>query len=329
MTVTIGIVAYNEEGYIENTLDDIASQSYPHGLTEIILVDGKSVDRTKVIMEKFKQEHPEYTSVKVLDNPKRKQAAGWNVVIQNATMDVLIRIDSHTSIPPDFVEKNMRNIEAGEDISGGPRPCLIANENSWTRTLLHAENSMFGSSINSCRRSGERRYVKTMFHAAYRRKIFDEVGLFNENLGRTEDNELHYRMRQAGYKFYFDPEIVSYQYARSTLKSMLIQKYGNGYWIGRTLWVCPGCLSIFYFVPFAFITAILGTGVIGAIGYPILLKWLMAVYLSFAILMSAISIKDEGWNKWSFALPILFFLFHVIYGAGTVVGIVKGGIRRK
>ncbi len=323
MTVTIGVVAYNEEEYIANTLKDIGSQSYPHELTELILVDGMSSDKTKDIMETFAEAHQDYDDVKVLNNPKRKQASGWNIVIENSSMDVLVRVDAHTKIPPDFIEKNMKNIESGEDISGGPRPCLIINENSWTRTLLQAENSVFGSSVNSCRRTGEKRYVKTMFHAAYRRSTFNRVGLFNEDLGRTEDNEMNYRMRQAGYKLCFDPEVVSYQYARSSLKKMLRQKYGNGYWIGRTLSVCPRCLSVFYFVPFAFVMAILIAAVIALLGYQMLLGVLGGVYFSFAVFMAIVAVKNEGWNKWSFLLPILFFLLHVSYGVGTVIGLVS------
>ena len=37
---------------------------------------------------------------------------------------------------------------------------------------------------------------------------------------------------------------------------MLSQKYGNGYWIGLTLGVCPGCLSYFHFIPFVFLLAV-------------------------------------------------------------------------
>ena len=73
-----------------------------------------------------------------------------------------------------------------------------------------------------------------MFHAAYRRQVFDKVGFFNENLARTEDNEIHYRMREAGFKLCFDPDIISYQHIRSSLPKMLKQKYSNGLWIGKT-----------------------------------------------------------------------------------------------
>ena len=119
---------------------------------------------------------------------------------------------------------------------------------------------MFGSSIASYRNNPGKTYVKSLFHAAYRREVFEKVGFFNEELVRTEDNEIHYRMRKAGYKLCFDPDIISYQYTRSSLKAMLKQKYANGYWIGKTSKVCPKCLSIYHFVPFAFVSAIIASG---------------------------------------------------------------------
>ena len=104
-----------------------------------------------------------------------------------------------------------------------------------------------------------------MFHAAYRREVFEKVGLFNENLGRTEDNEMHYRIRKAGYRLCYDPQIHSWQYVRSSVPGMMKQKYGNGEWVARTLGVCPGCLSIYHFVPFAFVLAIIVTTILAAV----------------------------------------------------------------
>ena len=63
---------------------------------------------------------------------------------------------------------------------------------------------------------------------------------------------MHYRIRKAGYKICFNPDIISYQNIRNSWCGMLKQKYGNGHWIGLTLGVCPGCFSIHHFVPLAF-----------------------------------------------------------------------------
>ena len=58
----------------------------------------------------------------------------------------------------------------------------------------------------------------------YRKEVFEKVGLADERLLRTEDNEFHYRVRKAGYDIIFNPEIESYQYIRPTFTKMIQQK---------------------------------------------------------------------------------------------------------
>lgn len=323
MTVSLCVVAYNEEAFLPNLLGDLEKQTYPHELTEIVLVDGNSSDNTKKIMQEFAQRSESFYSVQVLDNPKRIQSAGWNVAIANAKSDVIVRIDAHTHIPPEFAARNMELQEKGEFVTGGVRPCLIDKPTSWKKTLLEVENSLFGSSIAGSRHSNEKKYVKSMFHAAYRREVFEKAGVFNEKLLRTEDNEMHYRIRQAGYKLYFDPEIISYQYARSSLKKMIKQKYGNGYWIGLTVGVCPGCISVYHFVPFVFILGILFTSLLACFGIWQLAALMWGAYLLFTLLSTAMTVIKGNGNISTVCMPALFLILHLSYGIGTVVGLVK------
>ena len=323
MRVSLCVVAYNEESFLPNLFLDFKSQTYPHDLVEIVLINSASTDQTRVLMEQFAAEDNGFYSVVVADNPKRVQASGWNVALSHASGDVIVRIDGHTHIPPDFARLNMENIMSGEYVSGGIRPCLIENETAWGKTLLHVENSLFGSSINKCRRSSEKSYVKTMFHAAYRREVFAKVGGFNENLLRTEDNEMHYRIRQAGYQLSFDPNIISFQYARSNLKKMIKQKYGNGKWIGLTLGVSPGCVSLFHLIPFCFLLGVIFTSAMAIFGWWQLAALMWTLYGVFAITNTVISMVREGFLWTKLIMPVLFLILHIAYGIGTVVGLIR------
>lgn len=323
MTVSLCVVAYNEEKFLPNLLNDLENQTYSHELTEIVLVDSNSTDKTKRLMNEFAQRSTSFYSVQVLDNPQRIQAAGWNVAIEYAKSDVIIRIDAHTHIPADFTAKNMVLQERGEYVTGGVRPCLIDQPTPWKEMLLEAENSMFGSSVSKGRKKQKCGYVKSMFHAAYRREVFQKAGLFNTELLRTEDNEMHYRIRQAGYQLYCDPDIVSYQYARSNLRKMLRQKFGNGYWIGLTLGVCPGCISLFHLVPFAFVLGIFITTLLAICSFWQLSVWMWSAYLLFTLIGTFLTVLNRKANRWTFLMPIVFLLLHVSYGLGTAVGIFK------
>ncbi len=324
MTVSLGVVAYNEASVIEHILQDIANQDFPHEYMEVILVDSASTDDTREKLEQFalKGQELQFRRIVVLDNPKRKQAAGWNAMIREAQEDIVIRIDAHASIPKDFVRKNVELQKQGEMITGGPRPNVIDQPTPWKETLFLAESSMFGSSIASYRRQTGRHYVDSMFHAAYRRNIFDEVGVFNESLGRTEDNELHYRMRQAGYKFCYDSDIISYQHIRNSFSGMLKQKYGNGYWIGKTVKVCPGCLSIYHFVPFAFLIGIVLTTLLCVFHVPWLSVVMWGLYWLLALIMTVTGIIGrKRFYISDLLLPALFLLLHITYGIGTFIGV--------
>ncbi len=323
-TISLCVVARNEEEFLPALLKDFLAQTFPKHLTEVVLIDSMSTDSTRRIMEQFAQEHQaEYIAVKVIDNPRMIQAYGWNTAITNATCDILVRIDAHAHVPADFLEKNKKLHDSGEEITGGVRPCISANTTRWGDVLLEVENSLFGSSFNISRRGTQRQYVKTLFHAAYRRKLFDEVGLFNGKLLRTEDNELHYRMRQAGHKICFDPDIISYQYARSTLRRMIRQKYSNGYWIALTLGVCPGCISLYHLVPALFVCAIVVTTLLSLFGFHLLTLLMWGAYGLFTLLATILSIARGKGSIYSLLMPLLFLLLHVSYGAGTLVGLAK------
>ena len=262
MLVSFIIVAYNEENTLNKVFSDIKSQDYPHKLIEVILVDGMSTDNTKKIMREFSEEKHDFKRIVIKENPKKTLPCGWNVALKESKGDLIMRVDAHSTIPRDFISKNVECINSGEKICGGYRPNIIDEETSWKNTLLIAETSMFGSSIAPYRRNRGKSYVKSVFHGAYSREIFEKVGYYNELLDRTEDNEMHYRMRKAGYRICFNPNIISYQHTRNSLKKMINQKYSNGYWIGLTMGINPKCFSIYHFIPLMFILAIIFTTIL-------------------------------------------------------------------
>ena len=121
----------------------------------------------------------------------------------------------------------------------------------------------------------------------------------------------------------YDPDIVSYQHTRSSLKLMLRQKFLNGYWIGKTMGINPRCFSIFHFVPFAFVMAIIVTGILAAFGIWQLSALLWGAYLLFIVANSVIEIIRNKFSFTNLALPMLFFLLHFCYGIGTLKGLIE------
>ena len=324
MIVSLCMIAYNEAEALDGVLRDFQLQDYPHELIEIVLVDSMSTDATGAKMERFKNTDYGFRNVAIVQCAKKNQAFSWNAALMTATGDVIIRVDAHARIPRNFVSRNIYNLSQGEDVVGGGRPNITSDVSSWKLTLLAAEDSLFGSSVASYRRPPtQKEYLDSLFHAAYRREVIQKVGGFNENLGRTEDNEFHYRIRKAGYKLCCCPDIISYQHSRNNLKDMIRQKYSNGRWIGLTLSECRGCLSYFHFAPFAFVMMIILCSIIAALGFPILLYTLLIVYGMFDIVNAVGCFTMKNLQPQFALLPIIFPILHVSYGIGTIVGLIQ------
>ena len=319
--VSFIIVALNEEATIGKLLECLKRQTYPHKLIEIIMIDGLSTDKTKAEMLSFQQNEKSFWQIKVLDNPKRTLPCGWNIALVNAQGDALLRVDAHVLIPDSFIEQNVKNLLRGENISGGKVTSVPADDTKWSVVLNEAENSMFGGSFASFRRARTAGYAKTAAFALYQKQVFDKVGRYNEALARTEDNEMHYRMRRAGYRFYYDPKIVTFRKTRSSFKELAKQKYFNGYWIGRTLWIEPRCFSFYHFVPLVFLLSILACLTLCFFGkyWPAVALLGIYVLMSFAMTMASVA-RCRKRNLLFTFLPLIFFTLHMSYGIGTLVG---------
>lgn len=325
MTVSLCVIAYNEEERLGSLLEDIAYQSYPRELTELVFVDNGSTDTTPAILSSFERSHKGYLRVCIKTQDKSNQAKGWNTALCSAMGDIIIRVDAHARIPEDFIQNCVAEIEDGEDIVGGGRPCIAYHKDEWSAALLAAEECMFGSSIMAYRRKQQQKtYLDSLFHAAYKREVFEKVGGFNEFLGRTEDNELHYRMRKKGYKFACCPSISSNQYIRDTFKGMIRQKFSNGYWIGLTTFVCPQCLSVLHFAPFGLLLLTLWFLILAIGKHALPLLILLAVYLLFDAVITVSAFRSSGFSQKKLLLLLMFPALHYSYGAGTLCGIILG-----
>ena len=123
--VSFLIIARNASGTLGTLLKNLEAQIYPAKQIEIILVDSASQDDTKQIMMQFQAAHRnEFYDILVLDNPKMILPCGWNVALREAHGDVILRVDAHSTLPPDFIACNMANFANGEKIVGGPAPVL-------------------------------------------------------------------------------------------------------------------------------------------------------------------------------------------------------------
>ena len=322
MKVSIIITARNEEKYLPMLFEDILNQTFPLQNIEVVLMDSNSTDNTRLVMEEFKKNN-ENLSVQIVTNERQIQAAGFNEGVKHATGDVVLKIDAHSRIPADFVQKNVDEILAGAYVCGGNRPTVVDSADDFSKTLHIVEESALGSSIANYRKSDVKRKVNSIFHGMYRKEVFDKVGLADERLLRTEDNEFHYRVRKAGYDIIFNPEIESYQYIRPTFTKMIQQKFANGYWIGLTSHVCRDCLSLFHFGPGVFVATLLVLMMLTLVSFVPLLT-VVFLYLLAVLGLSIFEISKQKFNPTLLLIPVIMIAIHFAYGVGTIKGWIFG-----
>src|SRR6516225_5643108 len=198
--VSVVMPVRNEEAYIEASLRSLVHQSFPPGCYEIIVVDGRSSDRTREIVEEICQTAPQ---VRLLDNPAGIVPAAMNIGIRAARGEVIIRADGHNVYPCDYAKNCVACLDqTGADNVGGPWITAAADDSFSARLVAAILSNPFGVGDSKFRTGKAEGFVDTVPFGAFRREVFERVGLYNEKLVRNQDNELNSRIREAGGKIY-------------------------------------------------------------------------------------------------------------------------------
>ena len=321
--ISIIIPCRNEERFISKCLDSIINNDYPKDKLEVLVIEGRSTDRTREIIEDYANKYP---FIKVLDNPKRIQTFATNIGIGTSNGEIIIRMDAHVEYPKDFIFKSVHWLEkSGADCVGGN---LITKP--WADTQVAEAISLvlshpFGVG-NSYFRIGasEPRAVDTVPFGAYRKEVFDKIGLFNENLVRTEDNEFNLRLKRAGGKILLVPDIVSYYYARPNLKELFKQNFGNGFWVLYSLRFAEIPFSIRHLVPLVFVLSFFGSLLLSLFYRPLICLFAFVAGLYFVVnLLFSLKISLKHGLKYLPSLIASFSALHFSYGFGSIWGIAR------
>lgn len=317
--ISVIIVMRNEEEYIEKCLLSILNQDYPKDKYEIIVVDGESTDKSVEIVSKYVDKF----NIKIINNPKRNLASGWNLGIKSSKGNIVIRPDAHSTIEKDFIKKNIETlIDKPDAVCVGGKINSICNGSFIANAISSVLSSPFGVGNSQFRIGNKAQYVDTVAYGAYKKDIFEKCGYFNEYLDRNQDLEMHSRIKQSGGKFYFNPEIKSNYYTRNTFKGFVTQAYRNGKWNIITLNWQKNALSIRHLIPLMFVLSIIFNILLSfAIEKWIYILLLEVVAYTLAMSVGSFKIAIKSGILYALVSPILFLSLHTSYGIGSIVGI--------
>lgn len=316
--VTVILPIRNERAFIERCLSAVLAQDYPADRMEILIADGMSDDETREIIAAM----PGAERVRIIGNPRRIQSAGLNEAIQHATGDIIVRVDGHTIIAPDYVSQCVKALEAtgADNVGGAMDPVGIT---ATGKAIAAAGKSPFAVPT-AFHVSQQAQFTDTVYLGAWPRKVFERVGGFNEHVGVNEDYELNVRIRATGGEIYFSPDIRSVYYGRQALPALARQYYRYGKSKVRTLREHPASLRPRQLVAPVFVAGLVGGLPLGWFNRLLQRLWLAGVMaygianLYFSFKASAQLAPQIAWR-----LPFVFLTIHLAWGFGFWVGLAE------
>jgi succinoglycan biosynthesis protein ExoA len=317
--VSVIMPVYNEGSFIERSLNSILNQSYPKDRMEIVIADGMSTDKTRSIISDVSSRSK--TTVKIVDNPGKIAPTGLNCALRTARGEVVVRVDGHCEIDPDYVANCVALLYAGK-AEGVGGPIETIGETAVARVIARAMSSPFGVGGSAFRTINDREmYTDTVAFPGYTRNTIDTVGYFDEQLVRNQDDEYNYRIRKMGGRILLSPKIRSRYYSRGTFRSLWRQYFQYGFWKVRVMQLHPGQMSLRQFVPFAFVIGLIALLLLSLVS-PLGIIGLAALVVSYLLAnLFASVLTCRTFVRQIPGVSLSFAILHFSYGLGFMIGI--------
>ena len=305
--VSVVLPVLNEELHLANAVKSILSQDYA-GELEIILALGPSKDKTNDVAERLALADKR---ILLVQNPSGRTAAGLNLALNKSTNPVIVRVDAHAEIQQNYISLAIEIMKSSGAVNVGG--IMGAQGVSFfEKAVARAMRSPVGVGSSRFHTGGDSGYVDTVYLGIFIRAAVIAVGGFDERFIRAQDWELNYRLRQAGGKIFFDPQLhVTYR-PRSTVRALAKQYFEYGRWRRVVSRRHKGTINYRYLAPpFSLVTALMSIILAVILNYLFIIP--AAIYGIFLILASLLI--GKGIIE-KILLPIVLFTMQMSWGLG-------------
>jgi glycosyltransferase involved in cell wall biosynthesis len=334
--VSIIVPCYQEREFINQFLESLISQDYPKDRIEVLIIDGFSSDGTRDIILNYINE---YNYIRLLDNPLKNQTIGLNIAALASRGEIIIRLDVHANYPVDYVSSL---VSAQKRLNAWNVGCQWkTNASAKTAEAFVVANvlsSPFGVG-NALYRIGvsKERSVDTVPFGCFPKKVLVQLGYYNEEFIKNEDDELNARIIKAGGSIYLLPYPIITYYSRDTKKKLFSMLFQYGYYKPKVNFSVGSVITTRQLFPPFFVLYCFIIPLIAIIG--IYHKWLILFLIPaviYLILLLTYSFKiayrlNHIYDKIDILLysAISFFGMHLSYGFGYLNGLVDLLFRKK
>lgn len=320
--VSVLVPCRNEERYIARCLDSLLANDYPKHHLEMLVIDGMSEDQTRVIVAEYTRHHP---SIRLVDNPGRTFPAAINAGIRSACGDVILITSAHSLSDTNYVSACLLYQQKyGADNVGGILQIIPGAGTRLARAIAVALGSIFGSG-NAYVKTGVKRpvWADTAAFGCYRRKLFDEIGLFDERLVGSSDMDFNRRILEVGGKILLVPEIVVQYFADATLGAFWRHNFADGVWASYVLKFGRRAFSWRHWMPLVFVVSLFGSLALSftSQGFFWVFLVIAGLYSATSLAVSAGIALRERQGAYMVLLPCVFSVRHFAHALGALFGL--------
>jgi glycosyltransferase involved in cell wall biosynthesis len=313
--VTVVIPALNEEDHIGTCLDSVLAQS--HKKLQVIVVDGDSNDRTAEVVSDYASRD---RRVELHHNPERIVPSSLNVAVSAAKARWLVRVDAHSTIPPDYVSTALGHLYSGRWGAVGGRKDG-RGQTSVGEAVAAVMNSRFGVGNSKYHYGTELEIVDHVPFGAYPTALVRQLGGWDAGLAVNQDFEFDYRIRRSGHKILFDPELVIDWHCRQSIPDFFRQyfRYGRGKTVVMRLH--PDSIRLRHLAAPTLVLGMVGAAVV-AFFVPWLAVAMAAPYVIGLGVASVITARKVVGFRARLAIPFAFVAMHFGWGIGFWRGVI-------
>ena len=321
--ISIIVPIRNEEKYIKECIESIINFDYPKEFLEVIFVDGVSEDKTIEIIESYQKRYP---YIKIINNEKKIVPIAMNLAIKASIGEYICRLDAHAKYPSDYLTTLLKwSQKLDADNVGAVCITDIKSDNNTAKAIQFVMSDKFGVG-NSLFRLGVKKplEVDTVPFGFYKKEVFEQIGLYDERLVRTQDLELNKRLKKHDGKIYLIPDVECIYYPRENYKSFFKNRFETGRWVMLSSYFTNSLksISIRHIVPLFFSLALIFSFLLGLFEemFIYLFGFILLGYCGI-LFVRALNIKKD----FLLALNILigYFVLHFSYGLGSMKGIAE------
>jgi succinoglycan biosynthesis protein ExoA len=318
-SVTVMMPVRNEQVHLVAAVESILSQNYP-GPLEIVLAIGPSIDQTDLVAKELAEKYP---NINLIENPKGLTTSGLNLALARSASDVIIRVDAHSELAEGYILRGVEILqESGSVLVGGVMSAV--GKTALQKAVAFGYGSRFGLGGGSYHVGGKAGEAESAYLGIFDTKALKAVGGYDEKIIRGEDWDLAQRLKVAGGKVWFSPELVVKYWPRSNIKALAWQFYSTGVWRGELTRRAPGKASLRYFLPPLALLILVALVVLATLGIIGELELIIPVALYLLVLSFASATAKQLGILDRLAIFVALPVMHLSWATGFWVGFIFG-----